>query len=64
MTATTASTTGSQLEHHGRPLPSWERPQSLDDWFDATMAMQRSYLQWVESTVRLWAPQLPVHHHN
>lgn len=60
-----AATTGSRTENHSTVdrllLAGWDRPQTLDDWFDATTAMQRSYLEWVSCTFRMMAPQIPIH---
>lgn len=58
---TTESRVDNQSTDDGHLLAGWERPQSLDDWFDATMAMQKSYLEWVQITVRMMVPQIPVH---
>lgn len=63
-----AATTGSRTENHSvsdrRLLADRDRQQTLDDWFDATTALQRSYLEWVQATVRMLTPHIHVHHTN
>ena len=60
-----SATTEPQVDNLGtsdhEELRVWERPPTLDDWFDAAMEMQRSYLEWVQVTMRMFAPQIPVH---
>jgi hypothetical protein len=45
------------------PFPAYSSPagtgprHSIDDWFDATTAMPRSYLEWVSCTFRIGWPR-------
>lgn len=60
-----AATADTRTENHAtddrRRLAGWERSDWLDKWFDATTAMQRSYLEWVQATMQVLTPHAPIH---
>lgn len=57
MASATDERTENYRDSDRRTLAGWDRQDAMERWMEATVEMQRTYLEWVQKGLRVFVPQ-------